>query len=96
MHRSRRRMSHRAVTRKFSGAVKTIMCGTQRFTPARRQWMPVLYGMLTPQQVTPGNRRKAWWLCDKGHAWRAVVNSRTGKQRCGCPICAGKTKRKTK
>ena len=36
MHRSRRRMSHRAVTRKFSGAVKTIMCGTQRFTPAPR------------------------------------------------------------
>ena len=22
--------------------------------------------------------------------WRAVVNSRTGKQRCGCPICAGR------
>lgn len=50
------------------------------------QWHPTRNGSLTPQQVTPGSR----WLCDKGHAWRAVVNSRTGKQRCGCPICAGR------
>ena len=54
------------------------------------QWHPTRNGSLTPQQVTPGSRRKVWWLCDKGHAWRAVVNSRTGKQRCGCPICAGR------
>ena len=53
-------------------------------------WHPTRNGSLTPQQVTPGSRRKVWWLCDKGHAWRAVVNSRTGKQRCGCPICAGR------
>ena len=54
------------------------------------QWHPTRNGSLTPQQVTPGSRRKVWWLCDKGHAWRAVVNSRTGKQHCGCPICAGR------
>ena len=40
--------------------------------------------------LTIGSHKKVWWLCDKGHAWRAVVNSRTGKQRCGCPICAGR------
>ena len=40
--------------------------------------------------LTVGSRRKVWWLCGKGHAWRAVVNSRTGKQRCGCPVCAGR------
>ena len=40
--------------------------------------------------LTVGSHKKVWWLCDKGHAWRAVVNSRTGKQRCGCPICAGR------
>lgn len=55
-----------------------------------KEWHPTRNGSLTPQQVTPGSRRKVWWLCDKGHAWRAVVNSRTGKQRCGCPICAGR------
>ena len=40
--------------------------------------------------LTIGSRRKVWWLCGKGHAWRAVVSSRAGKQRCGCPICAGR------
>ena len=54
------------------------------------QWHPTLNGSLTPQQVTPGSSRRVWWLCENGHAWRAVVSSRTGKQRCGCPICAGR------
>ena len=59
--------------KEFSGAVKTIMCGTQRFTPARRQWMPVLYGMLTPQMVTAGSRKKVWWQCALGHVWKAAM-----------------------
>ena len=55
------------------------------------QWDRQKNGALIPEAVTSGSsRRKVWWLCDKGHAWRAVVNSRTGKQRCGCPICAGR------
>ena len=54
------------------------------------QWHPTRNGSLTPQQVTPGSSRRVWWLCEKGHAWRAVVSCRTGKQRCGCPICAGR------
>ena len=54
------------------------------------QWHPTRNGSLTPQQVTPGSSRRVWWLCENGHAWRAVVSSRTGKQRCGCPICAGR------
>lgn len=28
--------------------------------------------------------------------WKAVIYARTGAQQCGCPVCAGKTKRKTK
>lgn len=54
------------------------------------QWHPTLNGSLTPQQVTPGSSRRVWWRCEKGHAWRAVISSRTGKQRCGCPVCAGR------
>ena len=54
------------------------------------QWHPVLNGRLTPRQVTAGSSRKVWWLCEKGHAWNAVVSCRTGKQRCGCPLCAGR------
>ena len=54
------------------------------------QWHPTRNGSLTPQQVTVGSSRKVWWLCEKGHAWRAVIGSRTGKQRHGCPVCAGR------
>ena len=55
-----------------------------------REWDAARNGGLTPSDVSFGSHQKVWWQCDKGHAWRAVVNSRTGKQRCGCPICAGR------
>lgn len=28
--------------------------------------------------------------------WKAVIYARTGAQQSGCPVCAGKTRRKTK
>ncbi len=43
---------------------------------------------LTPQTVTAGSKRKAWWRCEKGHGWQAQVHSLTnGGTR--CPYCAG-------
>ena len=27
--------------------------------------------------------------------WQAVIYARTGAQQSGCPVCAGKTKRRT-
>ena len=56
------------------------------------QWHPDLNGGLTPEMVTPGSRKKVWWQCSEGHAWKAVVYSRAGAQKCGCPVCAGKVK----
>lgn len=56
------------------------------------QWHPTLNGTLTPSNVTPGSHRKVWWLCSEGHVWKAVIYSRTGKKKCGCPVCAGKVK----
>ncbi len=58
------------------------------------QWHPTLNGMLTPQMVTPGSHKKVWWQCSAGHIWPAVISSRTGRQRCGCPVCAGKVNTK--
>lgn len=56
------------------------------------QWHPALNGTLTPQDVTTGSRRKVWWECGQGHAWKAVVYSRTGAKKSGCPVCAGRVK----
>ena len=33
------------------------------------------------------------WKCSEGHVWRAVLYSRTGPDKCGCPVCAGKVKK---
>ena len=61
-----------------------------------KQWHESLNGALTPEMVTAGSHKKAWWQCSYGHAWKANIYSRAGVQQCGCPVCARKTKRKTK
>lgn len=53
------------------------------------QWHPTLNGLLLPNMVTVGSHRKVWWQCDQGHVWKAVIASRAGPQRCGCPVCSG-------
>ena len=37
-------------------------------------------------------KRKAWWICSEGHVWKAVISARTGRQKNGCPVCAGRVK----
>ena len=54
------------------------------------QWHPTLNGTLTPEQVTAGSHRKVWWECPSGHIWKAVIYSRAGPHKCGCPACAGR------
>ena len=40
------------------------------------QWHPVKNDGVTPAEVLLGSHHKAWWLYEKGHAWRAEVKSR--------------------
>lgn len=51
-------------------------------------WHPEKNGSLTPEDVAPGSRAKAWWLCEKGHAWEARISS-VVLDGCGCPYCSG-------
>lgn len=53
------------------------------------QWHPALNGSLTPEMVTVSSHRRVWWQCSQGHVWKALVYSRTGEQKCGCPVCGG-------
>ncbi len=57
-----------------------------------KQWCQELNGALTPQMVTVSSHKKVWWQCSDGHVWKAIIASRTGARRHGCPICAGKVK----
>lgn len=54
-----------------------------------REWHPTKNGKLTPKDVTCGSGKKVWWLCKKGHDWKAVISSRSNG--CGCPYCSNST-----
>ena len=45
---------------------------------------------IDPRETTVGSHDKAWWKCDKGHSWNAVVFSRTRENAAGCPYCTGR------
>jgi hypothetical protein len=47
-----------------------------------KEWHPTRNGNPGPKDVTPGSRRKVWWLCEKGHWWLASVRCRTRGMQC--------------
>jgi hypothetical protein len=47
-----------------------------------KEWHPTKNGGVGPRDVTPGSRKKAWWLCDKGHWWMASVRDRVRGMKC--------------
>ena len=53
------------------------------------QWHPTKNNGVTPADVPLGSRRMVWWVCGKGHEWRAIVKSRT-MGGTGCPVCANR------
>lgn len=57
-----------------------------KYPELARQWHPYLNGNLCPENVTPGSGLAPWWLCDEGHEWKAVINSRASGR--GCRDCA--------
>lgn len=78
-------------------AGKTVVSGINdlktKFPEIASQWHPTLNGTLTPEMVTCGSAKKVWWQCSEGHVWKAAIYSRTGVQKCGCPVCAGRVKK---
>lgn len=55
-----------------------------------KEWHKTKNGSSTPNDITSGSNRKAWWCCTKSsdHVWEAVVHSRALNGR-GCPYCSG-------
>ena len=53
-----------------------------------KEWHPSKNGSLTPANLTLGSNKKVWWICFKGHEWRARVTDRNYR-RTGCPYCSG-------
>lgn len=51
------------------------------------QWHPTKNGELTPKDVTLHSSKKVWWVCPKGHDWKASIDRRS--RGVGCPYCSG-------
>ena len=60
------------------------------FPNIAQEWHPSKNANVMPTGVTPYSKQKVWWKCDKGHEWQATISNRTGKNKTGCPFCAGK------
>lgn len=43
---------------------------------------------MTPQTVTYGSHKSAWWRCENGHEWKAAIYTRIAGAR--CPYCTGR------
>ena len=57
-----------------------------------KEWNPTKNGSLTPADVTANSHNQVWWLCSKGHEWKAAISSRNNGQ--GCFYCSYMQKRK--
>ncbi len=63
-------------------------CLSSLFPQVASEWNSRRNAGLTPNDVTAGSGKKAWWICSKcSYEWRTVVKSRS--QGSGCPNCAG-------
>ena len=52
-----------------------------------KEWHPTKNKDLTPRMVVSRSDKKVWWLCEKGHEWKAAISGVSGGSR--CPICSG-------
>lgn len=53
-----------------------------------KEWNHERNNGLTPSDVLPNSEIRAWWKCQNGHEWQAMIGNRTKGQ--GCPYCSGK------
>lgn len=53
-----------------------------------KEWDYAKNGNRTPDKYTSRSNKKVWWICEKGHSWRAVIDDRHLGSR--CPYCSGR------
>ena len=52
------------------------------------EWNNKRNGSLKPTMVTAYSNKRVYWICEKGHEWASVINTRTRGSK--CPYCAGR------
>lgn len=61
-----------------------------KYPEIAKQWHSSRNDKLTPQELAPTSSRIVWWICKRGHEWKASVNNRVTHES-GCPKCHPKT-----
>ena len=57
-----------------------------KFPEIAKQWHPDKNDF-SPNDVKPLSNKKAWWICEKGHEYYAMIAKRTSRNQ-GCPYCS--------
>ena len=57
------------------------------FPEIAKEWHPTKNGDLKPDNITKKSGKIAWWLCPKGHEWKARIAHRTSGSS-NCPYCS--------
>lgn len=55
-----------------------------------KEFHPMKNRILKVEMLTKSSGKKVWWICEKGHEWKASVAHRNNGE--GCPYCVGKQK----
>ena len=51
-----------------------------------KEWHPTKNGDLKPTDVTVSSSKYAWWQCEHGHEWYALIANRNKGRK--CPVCS--------
>ncbi len=54
------------------------------FPEVSKEWHPTKNNGLSPSDFTFCSGKRAWWKCQNGHEWTAIINTRRFY---GCPTC---------
>ena len=86
------------ITRRVSGGSTCPYCSGHKigfgndfeslFPEVAKLWHTKKNKNIKPNQFGPSSHKKAWWLCENGHEWEAVITSRS--KGVGCPYCSNK------
>ncbi|MCX7988880.1 MAG: zinc-ribbon domain-containing protein [Thermodesulfovibrio sp.] len=59
------------------------------YNKLKKEWHPTKNEDIDFDTIRPGNHKKFWWLCEKGHEWTAVYRHRL-YSKSDCPYCTGR------
>lgn len=69
-------------------AVKGVNDVATMYPNLSAEFHPTKNGNIKLEDYKECSGKKVWWICEKGHEWDAVINTRT-KRGYKCPICSG-------